>query len=95
MIESDADRLALLRALGESVTTPRGTLLCLFDSPPATDQFSGENVGVNSPRIIVRTSDLLVHLLARGVRVIYGTEYYKVRRTVDDGDGWTTVFLEL
>jgi hypothetical protein len=91
--ETDATRLGMLQACGESVQSERGTLWCMFDRPDVTSGFVGEDVRTNAARLMIRTSDVAALRLARDQTITRGNEFYSIRDFADQGDGFTFVFL--
>lgn len=93
-IESDADRLAILKSLGEQVRYKNKTIWAIFEKPYIEIGFE-RAIESNEPQIIVRDSD--VTGVAHGdavVRTVSGTEYsYTVENVQPDGDGMTILRL--
>lgn len=94
MFETDADRLAMIRALGGVViSTAYGSLDGLFD-----DEFVsvGEMAPVDSsgPTLIVRSSDAKTHALDQGIEISIDGAPYIVRGIQPDGTGMTRLQLE-
>jgi hypothetical protein len=97
MFESEADRLAMVQAVGgEEFDTGRPTsLLGVFDRE-AEQNFVGDHVvETRVPTLTCRSSDVAAHDLKKGsaiTRVSDGSAF-RVQRLEDDGSGMTTIRL--
>lgn len=90
-MESDADRLAMLQALG-------GRLIFLGDSKVCAvfeNGFFETTPGVESrqPYLLCRTSDL-PPAFQKETDVDVGAEHFRVKRLEDDGTGLTRIVLK-
>jgi hypothetical protein len=96
VIESDADRLAMIQAVGEAFDTGSPTTLYAIFDRPHEDVLIGEIVVVaRRPVLYCRTSDLVAHSLVKQskvTRVSDGRSYF-VKDLEDDGVGITVVAL--
>ena len=93
--ETDADRLAELQAVGQSVTyTPSGgaakTIYVIFDNVSIVDNSSGKVVGTR-PEARGRTLDLTGTVVG-GTLLIEGTTY-DIETNLPDGTGMTDMEL--
>ena len=84
MIETDADRLALLRDLGESVYIDGCQVYGVFDNDYLED-LDGPGISSGAPVITVRSSD--VRGVVPGAEVIYAGDTFTVREIEPDGTG--------
>jgi hypothetical protein len=92
-VESDADRLAMLRGLGGvTVSSPRGTFLAIFDTEYVIDGDIG--VETAQPQLSARSSDVSRLELRNGVLVQVGADGYIIRSVQPDGMGMTVLRLE-
>jgi len=93
MIESEADRLAYLQALGEEWSTPAGKLWAIFDNEYA--EASGEvDVETRTPVLLCRESDAKAQSIGKGTAVTRAGRQYVVRRLEPDGVGMMRLILE-
>lgn len=90
MIESDADRLAILQAFGIPVTAERGTLLGIFDA----QYVDAAGIDQAAPMLEVRSSDVAALQLRKGSTLTVEAAAYRVRRIEPDGTGMTRLILE-
>ena len=94
--ESDADRLAMIQAVGEQFDTGKPTRMwAIFDQAYLSASLDRLQVSDSEPMMMCRTSDVAVHELvkkSRLVRVSDGTEHY-VKDFEPDGVGMTLVRL--
>lgn len=91
--ESDADRLAMLVALGGvRVSAPGGS----FHGVLEVDYEAVGEVGVEStsPRLTVRSSDMERCRVYLGAALHIGQDVYQVRSVQPDGTGMTVLVLE-
>lgn len=88
MLESDADRLAYLQALGEQITVNGQSLWAVADNAyvDVLDLAAGTR-----PQAIVRSSD--VPAIAPGQTVVMQGTQYSVAEIQPDGTGMTTLIL--
>lgn len=94
MFESDADRLAMIRALGGVViSTSFGTLEGLFEADfvPVGDTALVESFG---PKVTVRSSDAKSARIEQGLEIRLDGTAYVVRGIQPDGAGMITLLLE-
>lgn len=90
MFESDADRLAEIKALGGlCVSTDAGTLWAIFDAQ-YVDPLEVEETG---PALTARSSDVERLRLRKGAAVRVEADEYRVRAFEPDGTGMTIVRL--
>ena len=97
-VESAADRLAMLADFGQSITYTRQggsatTITGIFDNDYA-EVDAGGMVGfaMQQPRIVVRTSDVI--LATEGDTFVISGVTYLSRVVQDDGTGMTFIVLE-
>lgn len=93
-MESDADRLDSIRALGGIlVRVDDREVWALFDDV-STDALNTPGVEVRIPTLTCRSSD--VSDVQKDVPVSIGTELYRVRKAEPDAPalGWTTLRLK-
>ena len=90
MIETDTDRLEMLKALGETVYIDGRPVSGVFENPFEELELERELDGA-SYSLTVRTSD--IPSLVRGDNVLRGTTTYSVVRIQPDGEGMTTLRL--
>lgn len=90
--ESDADRLAGLRACGAELVTIAKTGTQIYGIP-AKEYVSGGRVEGYHPVLTARTSD--VGGLAHGEQLTIGGVVYQIWESRDDGTGMTEVVLKL
>lgn len=93
MIESDADRLAILSGLGGGpVNAPRGTFTGLLESEFV--QVGEIPVDSTSPQLSARTSDVRAAGVSVGIALVIEGEQYIVRSMQNDRTGMTLMLLE-
>lgn len=96
MIESDADRLALIQAVGEQFDTGKpARMWAIFDEAYLESDLDRFTVANREPMLTCRTSDVAAHELVKQskvTRVSDGSEYY-VKDFEPDGTGMTVVRL--
>ena len=92
MLESDADRVQMLLALGgQLVSGPNGEAIALFDP----DYVLAGQVDETAITLSLCTSDAeRVGLSRKGTSVTVGTDTYAVRTPQPDGAGMTLLILE-
>jgi hypothetical protein len=94
MIETDADRLAMIRAVGETFSTGKAEKLWLVFDREFIEQTLGEfSHEGRKPLGLARTSDVQLHELVKDsvvTRDLDGAKY-SVRRFQPDGVGITLV----
>lgn len=96
MIESDADRLALIQAVGEQFDTGKPTRMwAIFDEAYLETDLDRFAVANREPMLHVRTSDLSAHELVKQSKVTRsdGSDYF-VKDFEPDGTGMTLVRLK-
>lgn len=93
MLESDADRLASIQALGgQLVSTPAGQFWAIFENQYLEGGFSdGPSIETRQPILTARTSD--VQSLAKDTVLEIGGRQYLLKRHESDGTGMSLVFL--
>lgn len=90
--ESEADRLALLDALGGTLTVGATTISAIVERLYAEASPGEQGVDLAIARATVRTSD--VTSVTRGTTVVDGSTSYKVVSIQPDGTGMTVLVLE-
>lgn len=87
-LETDADRLAMLQAVGEQVTLDGAAVWAVFDNAYAQvlDAVSAQ------PVLQLRSSDAAA--VTRASTVVRGAAGYRVANIEPDGLGMTTLILE-
>jgi hypothetical protein len=92
MLETDADRLQLLQALGgQTVAGPSGEATAIFDP----DYVLAGSVDETAITLSLCTSDAeRIGLNRKGADVTVGNETYRVRTPQPDGVGMTLLILE-
>jgi len=94
-VESDADLLDMIRALGDVVfSTPRGDCCGLLDEGFAEAAVGGMDVDGTQPSITCRSSDVERLQLVKGAQVTLGTRVLKVVRPEPDGTGMTRLVVQ-
>jgi len=88
MIETDADRLAFLSILGQTVTVNGNPISAIFDA----EYISPLNVASTNPVLTCRSID--VASVVRGNASVVGAVNYTVRGIEPDGTGITLLILE-
>jgi hypothetical protein len=94
MLESEADRLAMLSSLGgQPIAGPDGEFTGLLETPAAS---VGDDVPVDSsaPLLYARTSDVKRTGVSAGVRLSIDGQTYIARSVRPDGTGMTEIQLE-
>jgi hypothetical protein len=94
MLETDADRLASIQALGGQLCTVGSSkLLAVFDNNPQ-DELTAPGVEGYVPILQCRTSDL--QDVQKDVPVLIDGEPYRVRKVERNAPapGWTTLRLK-
>jgi hypothetical protein len=96
-MESEADRLAMIQAVGgEPFTTDKpAPLLGVFEREPQEALADGRVVSNYVPILESRSSDVAAHGLMKGSAVIRQKDgaQYVVRDLLDDGTGMTRLVL--
>lgn len=94
-MESDADRLAMIKSLGgQLVRVPNGEFWAIFDKETA-DILGGPAVESRQPELSsCRTSDVERLQIIKDDPVEIGTETYRVKKPEDDGTGMSRVLLK-
>lgn len=93
MFESDADRLAMIRALGGvAISGPHGRFEAIFENP----HIAVGDLAVDStaPSLTARDTDLDRCGVFSGVTIDVGGRIYLARSMQPDGLGMTVVDLE-
>lgn len=85
---NEADKLAMLKALGEQVATNGRPFFAVFDN----EYVSVVDTESTSPSLIVRTSD--ISGLRKGSEIMAGSVAYRIRRIEPENDGFSRVMLE-
>jgi hypothetical protein len=97
VLESDADRLGYIRAVGETFSTSRPEKLWLiFDREFIEQQIGPLSNEGRRPIALGRTSDVALHELVKESKVSRDAdgEDYFVRRLEPDGTGMTLVVFK-
>jgi hypothetical protein len=98
VLESEADRLATIQAVGESFSTARPEKLWLiFDREFIEQQFGEFTTEGRKPVGVCRTSDVELHELVKESVITRDADgaKYTVRRFQPDGTGMTLLVLGL
>lgn len=91
MIESDADRLAMIKGLGgQLVRHAGGEFWAIFDRPSALSPDGA--VETRQPVLQARSID--VDTLTKDAPLSIGTDEYRIKRLEPDGTGMTTIILK-
>ncbi|MDQ1345051.1 MAG: hypothetical protein QG586_581 [Pseudomonadota bacterium] len=90
MIETERDRLSMLRVLGETVRVGAVDLWAIFDH----DYVLAGEVEQRVPTLTIRTSDAEAHCKAKGASVTVAGRVYRIRRHEPDGTGMSRLILE-
>lgn len=96
MFESDADRLASLRAVGaELFEAADGTFWALLEQPFAAVELESDRIESRKPVLTMRESDATRLELTNGAEVtrIADGVVYRVLRPEPDGSGMTQLFV--
>ena len=95
MLESDADRLASIKALGgQLVHHDAGSFWAIFENQYHEAGFNdGPSVETRQPVLTARTSD--VHALEKDALLEVSGEQFRFKRHEPDGTGMSLVFLRL
>lgn len=100
-METDADRLAMLQAIGVRVSAPGGHFWAIFKRD--YQLVSADDIGFESrqPALTCRTSDVVVRAIGKD-QIITGLAddagapiTYRVVRHEPDGTGMSVVFLRI
>jgi len=91
MIESEHDRLEILKALGEQVTINGVEVWVTFDKS-YIEELAGPGAASSEPELIGRTSDLDSFVQSDVVERDNG-EKYRIRKPEPDGTGMSLVRL--
>lgn len=89
-LETEKDRLEMLKSLGSMFTANNQSLFGVFDKP-FTGLELNDVVESSTPMLLVRSSD--AKALSRGTVVQHNGQYYRVESKEDDGEGMTNVKL--
>jgi len=95
VLESEADRLAMIRAVGESFRSSKGPLYGIWDSPSVDADGLLIPVKDRRPQIECREFDVVAHELVKEspvTREADGTRWF-CREFVPDGTGMIVVLL--
>jgi hypothetical protein len=96
-MESDADRLESIKALGGQLVYPdTGECWAIFDNAGSQISLDDYHINSTSPQLTLRTSDASKHALdCRGTAVVVNDERYTVREKLPgQAPGWTAVLLD-
>lgn len=94
-LETDADRLAMIRALdGVEFSCVSGTFWALFDAEFVAVGDVDMAVDSTGPRVTVRSSDVARCKLQNGTPISTGSDAYVIRSTQPDGTGMHVLTLE-
>lgn len=98
MFESEADRLAMVQAVGEAFSTSRPEKLWLiFDREFIEQSLGNFRIETGKPVVFGRSSDVALHELVKDspiTRDLDGAKYF-CKRFEPDGTGMTLVVLSL
>lgn len=93
-METDADRLAMIRALGGvEFSTPRGVIEAVFDEGYAEAALDGATAEGVQPYLTCRTADVVALALAKGVMLTFGERVLRVVRHEPDGTGMSRIVV--
>lgn len=93
MIESDADREAMMRSLGGvTIAVPRGTFLAYLETDYVA--IGDPPIETSVTRLMVTDSDLFWFGVSIGSVLTAGEERYTVRSVQPDGTGMSLLLLE-
>lgn len=98
MLESDADRLAMLQAVGEAFDTGHGTdLVGIFDRIFDDSQLGNIRVTTGKPALQCRDTDVAAHELVKDSKLMRKSDgkVYFVKDLQPDGTGMTVLMLRL
>jgi hypothetical protein len=94
VLESNADRLALIKgAGGELVLVDGAGVWAIFTDAHTPLQFGDQIISSSEPQILARSSDL--EALVDGSVIKRGSLYYGVAAIEPDGTGMTTIRLRV
>lgn len=89
-MESEADRLASIQALGgQLVSTDAGPFWAIFDS----DYVDAVDTETRGPVLTARTSDAEQYAKAKDTQITIAGTVYRVRKHEPDGTGMTMIWL--
>lgn len=97
MIETDADRLATIQAVGEQFDTGKPTRLwAIFDEAYLETDLDRFTVANREPMLQCRTSDVAAHELVKQSKVtrVADGASYAVKDLEPDGTGMTIIRLQ-
>lgn len=93
MIESDADRLEMIRAVGGvECKVNKGAFQAIFDNEFVESE-AEPGVEGRQPVLTCRTSDVGELEIRKGSHVTIGAEVYRVQRHEPDGTGMSRLVL--
>ena len=96
MIESDADRLASIKALGGlRALIDTGDIWGIFDNAAARTSFDDSVTVTAGPQFECRSSDVSVLKIQKGTTLTIEKMDYRVLRSLPDGTGMTILLLEV
>lgn len=94
MLESDADRLASIKALGGvAASTAGGSLWGIFDRTYQAAQMTGIDIEDRAPVFECRSADVDRMAIVKDVTLTICGVDYRVKRLEPDGTGMTIVVL--
>lgn len=94
-LESDADRLAMIQALGgREVPGPDGKPFWAVFKFEFIDVLGGPSVEGRQPFLECRTSDVTTLGIDKDTDLTVKGEPYRVRRHEPDGEGWSLLILK-
>jgi hypothetical protein len=96
VIESEADRLGYLQAVGEQFDTGKPTRMwAIFDRPTEDVLVAEITFAARRPVILCRTSDVIAHELVKQSKITRVSEAasFFVKEIEDDGTGMTFIAL--
>jgi hypothetical protein len=97
MMETDADRLESIKALGgQLVSTDLGECWAIFDNEGAQITLDDYHINSTSPQLTLRTSDASrLALDSRGTAVVVEEKRFTVREKLPgQAPGWTAVLMD-
>jgi hypothetical protein len=93
-METDADRLELIQALGgQIVRADSGTMCAVFDNAYSGVSLGDLDVEDTGPRLTCRSSDVARLSLRKDSLITVGEKDWRVARPEPDGTGMTILIL--
>ncbi len=94
MLDSDADRLEIIKSLGgQLLPVSGGEFWAIFDRD-FSEVLGGPSVETRQPFLECRTSDVLALGLDKEIDISVGNLPYRVRRHEPDGTGMSRLILK-